>query len=765
MLSRVAHFPIIVWRWTKRSIQRKLILWATLFWVISVSILSLTLIFTGQSRMVREANDRNTQMASVISRDINARMSGISSDLRTFAVHLENVSSNVTAQADALMSLRLTNPLRYREAYYFDSQGNLLFYLTDTLQELLSIHAADVVSRPAISVSDPVLSTFGQVHGNTYVSGVGFTEIERAPVIYVGMPIRTEMSGNMILVLQVDLSDIWRSIDLATMGQTGLAYMVSSDGTIIAHPQRAYIGRPMSPELMPVLSGIEDHTQYIEPFRKEPVLASYSPVGGQNGWGIVVQQDRSEAYASINGTIGFSVAVWSILAAIGAVGISISLRNFARPIINLTKTAQYIARTGELTRTSMSQNPDEVGQLSQAFDGMISKLESAEEDLRRAHGELENRVILRTAELSEANTLLKSEINQRAQIEQALRDNELKYRHLVQSATTMILEMDPEGRVTFVNQFAEQFFGFKESEILGKNVVGTIVPARDSAGKDLEAMISDIVANPERYRHNENENIRKNGQRVWVVWSNQPLYDEDGKLSRVLCVGIDMTEQKKIEEIAAQRTREQAAIAERTRLARDLHDAVSQTLFSASIVAEVLPRIWDKNPEEGRRRLQEVRELTRGALAEMRTLLFELRPAALIDVDLCDLLKQLAESITGGARVPVSAELEGECCLSPEVKVALYRIAQEALNNVAKHSGATQAYVLGQQSDGRVELRIRDNGHGFDESRVKPNSLGLGIMRERAQAIGASLEIRGAEGGGTEVIVIWEIPSKEDTDV
>ena len=107
----------------------------------------------------------------------------------------------------------------------------------------------------------------------------------------------------------------------------------------------------------------------------------------------------------------------------------------------------------------------------------------------------------------------------------------------------------------------------------------------------------------------------------------------------------------------------------------------------------MLLRIWQRNPDEGRRCLDELRELTRGALADMRTLLLELCPSALVDAALGDLLRQLAESITGRARVPVSVELEGKCTLSPEVKVALYRIAQEALNNVAKHAGGSQAAV------------------------------------------------------------------------
>ncbi|NIS83204.1 MAG: GAF domain-containing protein, partial [Anaerolineales bacterium] len=130
---------------------------------------------------------------------------------------------------------------------------------------------------------------------------------------------------------------------------------------------------------------------------------------------------------------------------------------------------------------------------------------------------------------------------------------------------------------------------------------------------------------------------------------------------------------------------------ERQRLARDLHDAVTQTLFSASLVAEVLPRLWEKDPELARSRLENLNELTKGALAEMRTLLIELRPSAIAEADLEDLIRQLAESTIGRARIPVDLHIEGTCDLASEAKVVFYRIAQEALNNVAKHSKADKA--------------------------------------------------------------------------
>jgi signal transduction histidine kinase len=207
---------------------------------------------------------------------------------------------------------------------------------------------------------------------------------------------------------------------------------------------------------------------------------------------------------------------------------------------------------------------------------------------------------------------------------------------------------------------------------------------------------------------------------------------------------------------------EQAAVAaERSRLARDLHDAVTQTLFSSSLIAEVLPRLWERSPEEGRRRLEELRQLTRGALAEMRTLLLELRPSALTEAALPDLLRQLAEALTGRARVPASVSVQGERELSADVQIALYRIAQEALNNVAKHSGATKATIQLKADESGVELVIVDDGRGFEPDQVGPDHLGLGIMRERADAIGASVNIDSQPGNGTRVVAVWRDSNAE----
>ena len=212
---------------------------------------------------------------------------------------------------------------------------------------------------------------------------------------------------------------------------------------------------------------------------------------------------------------------------------------------------------------------------------------------------------------------------------------------------------------------------------------------------------------------------------------------------------------------------ELAVMSERTRLARDLHDAVTQTLFSASLIAEALPPLWKMDPREGEQLLKELRQLTRGALAEMRTLLMELRPTAVIDARLEDLLQQLAESVTGRTGLEVKLDLQVGCRLPDEVHVVFYRIAQEALTNIVKHARASQMSLslrcsaVPNQPAGKGDminmvLVVADNGRGFDLNDVPPDHFGLVNMQERAQAIGASLEIISQMGLGTQVRATWQ---------
>lgn len=128
-----------------------------------------------------------------------------------------------------------------------------------------------------------------------------------------------------------------------------------------------------------------------------------------------------------------------------------------------------------------------------------------------------------------------------------LEESEAKYRELVENANSIILRKDPKGKIIFFNEFAEKFFGFSREEVLGKSVIETIVPETDTSGLDQRKMIQEIIESPENYINNENENISKDGKRVWVSWTNKAILDQNGQLKELLCIGNDITNHKKTE--------------------------------------------------------------------------------------------------------------------------------------------------------------------------------------------------------------------------
>ncbi len=192
-----------------------------------------------------------------------------------------------------------------------------------------------------------------------------------------------------------------------------------------------------------------------------------------------------------------------------------------------------------------------------------------------------------------------------------------------------------------------------------------------------------------------------------------------------------------------------AAEEERQRIARELHDVVSQSLFSASVIAESLPRLFDHNPELVNEGLHDLQQLTKGTLAEMRTLLFELRPDALEEADLDELLQQLTVAITGRTQIPISLRVDSSIDLPPSQQIGIYRITQEALNNVSRHSQAKQVKIELKDSSRGYTLSICDDGKGFEPSRVPSGHFGLQIIRERASGMGADVVIKSRPGKGT----------------
>ena len=165
----------------------------------------------------------------------------------------------------------------------------------------------------------------------------------------------------------------------------------------------------------------------------------------------------------------------------------------------------------------------------------------------------------------------------------ALKESERKYRELVENTNSIILIMDKEGKVSFFNEFAQSFFGFTGEEIIGRNVVGAIVPRKDTSGQDLREMILEIGRHPEKFRNNMNENMRKDGELVWIAWTNKPIFDDSGQVAEILCVGNDITSRVKAEkELEKYRSSLEELVEERTEELRESEE-LSRLLLDTSL--------------------------------------------------------------------------------------------------------------------------------------------------------------------------------------
>jgi|GEM_PF-3120470 len=165
------------------------------------------------------------------------------------------------------------------------------------------------------------------------------------------------------------------------------------------------------------------------------------------------------------------------------------------------------------------------------------------------------------------------EEEKRRRAEEALRESERNYRVLVESANSIVLKWDTTGNITYLNPFGLQFFGFTWEEILGRNVVGTIVPETESTGRDLRHMIDDIMVNPLKYKNNFNQNMKKSGERVWISWTNEPIVDASGNFIEIQSIGNDLTALKNAE----------AAIKESERKYKMVADATSDIIYEYQV--------------------------------------------------------------------------------------------------------------------------------------------------------------------------------------
>ncbi len=344
------------------------------------------------------------------------------------------------------------------------------------------------------------------------------------------------------------------------------------------------------------------------------------------------------------------------------------------------------------------------------------------------------------------------DVTEKRRADDALRESEARYRSIIETTAEGVVIGRPDGVIMYVNQQMADMLGYTVDELVGSSGLDFVFP-------DWETRVIENRAALDcgRLLRGDMKLRRKDGSALWTWFSSSSMVDASGDRVANLTMHTDTTKRRQAEEALRESEIAKAAQQERNRLARDLHDSVTQALFAAGLRIEALQRAHGGIPPRVATAIEDVERLNRGALAQMRTMLLELRGEPIESVPMEVLLRHLTEAAESRARVTVRLSIAGEASLPPHVHVAVFRITQEALNNVVRHADAAAAWVELELGPWGAGLVVGDDGRGFDPSRrVDPVHLGLVSMRERAAEVGARLELTSSPGAGTRVEFAWQ---------
>ena len=311
--------------------------------------------------------------------------------------------------------------------------------------------------------------------------------------------------------------------------------------------------------------------------------------------------------------------------------------------------------------------------------------------------------------------------------EERLAESERKYRELVELANSIILRWTHDGRITFLNEFGQRFFGYSAGEITGQHVVGTIVPPTESGGRDLRQLMDRICADPKAFERNVNENMRRDGRRVWIEWNNRIVWDPQGRVSEILSVGTDITD-RKIREHEIERLHARLAILDKAK--SDFLGLISHELRAPLCglyaIADLLLATCPQTPKNTRR--IEIFQQTRRRLLtilEDALLLTELEVNAAkfakALIPLGEVLKLAVENAAEFARsrnVTLSPAPDDPRVVCGETKLVAKAI-QTLLETAVKFSNPGETVRLSSQSaEGDVVLLIDARGRSIPEKEM-----------------------------------------------
>jgi len=419
--------------------------------------------------------------------------------------------------------------------------------------------------------------------------------------------------------------------------------------------------------------------------------------------------------------------------------------------------------------------PNGSGDLDQ-FRTVINEITDrklAEETLRKARDELEQKVFERTAELEKINEQLRAQISECEYAETALRASENKYSTLVEDALVGVY-INKNGKIVFANDKFAAIYGYSKDELIGMDSAMLVHPEDRLLLNELREKRLRGQKVPSEY---EIRGLKKNGdETIWVMRSLSLINYQNGPA--IAGIVQDMTKRRQAEEALRESDKELRILSnqllsteekERKRIARELHDGIGQALSAIKFSVENSLRELRNNPDHAElKSLEAVIPLTQKTIEEVRRIVKDLRPAILDDLGILATITWFCREFQ---KVYVGIKIEREVDIVENdvpstLKTVIYRILQEALNNIANHSQADLVHLSLKKIHDRVELTVADNGTGFDLAEaisLKPSRRGFGLasMRERAELSGAEFKISSSVGQGTTIQVGWKMQSNE----
>ena len=397
----------------------------------------------------------------------------------------------------------------------------------------------------------------------------------------------------------------------------------------------------------------------------------------------------------------------------------------------------------------------------------ITHRKAAEEALRETHDELEQRVAERTAELENINRKLRRQIFECELAEAALSESEQKYSTMVEDALIGVYVIK-DGIIEFANDKLADIYGYEKSELIGMQSLDLIHPEDRALTREMRTKRLTGENVPSEY---EIRGLKKNGDMIWVMRSFSLINYQDGPA--ISGIVSDVTKRRKAEEALRESGNELRILSnqllsaeekERKRIARELHDGIGQALSAIKFSVEnSLRQLRNEADHRELKSLEAVIPLTQKTIEEVRRIVKDLRPSILDDLGILATInwfcREFQNVYTDIRIIPEIDIQEGD--IPSLLKTVIYRILQEALNNVAKHSRADLVQLMLEKSGSRINLKIQDNGLGFDLAKtisLKPSQRGFGLasMRERAELSGADFEIVSSAGKGTVIRVQWK---------